>query len=87
MAEFGRFGTLADGRSTRLSGRALDMLMALIVVSKGELVSHLWQDRIIDENRQAGTRLRVRTGFSAERELIPMIADGVTSSPGLPRRS
>jgi DNA-binding winged helix-turn-helix (wHTH) protein len=42
MAEFGRFGILADGRPIRLGGRAFDVLMALIeasgaVVSKDEL--------------------------------------------------
>jgi DNA-binding winged helix-turn-helix (wHTH) protein len=50
--EFGRFGILADGRQMRLGGRAVDVLMALIeasraVVSKDELVSCIWQGRIV----------------------------------------
>jgi|SRR6516162_6724212 DNA-binding response OmpR family regulator len=50
MVEFGRFGTLADGRPIRLGGRAFDVLMALIeasraVVSKHELLSRVWQGR------------------------------------------
>jgi DNA-binding winged helix-turn-helix (wHTH) protein len=62
MVEFGRFGILADGRPIRLGGRAFDVLMALIeasgaVVSKDGLLSRVWQDRIVDENRQSGTRL------------------------------
>jgi DNA-binding winged helix-turn-helix (wHTH) protein len=62
MVEFGRFGILADGRPIRLGGRACDVLMALIeasgaVVSKDKLLSHVWQGRIVDQNRQSGTRL------------------------------
>ena len=60
--EFGRFGILVDGRPIRLGGRVFDVLMALIkasgaVVSKDELSSRVWQGRIVDENRQSGTRL------------------------------
>ena len=33
MAEFGRFGILADGRPIRLGVRAFDVLMALIEAS------------------------------------------------------
>jgi DNA-binding winged helix-turn-helix (wHTH) protein len=62
MVEFGRFGILADGRPIRLGGRAFDVLIALIaasgaVVSKDQLLSCVWQGRIVDENRQPGTRL------------------------------
>jgi DNA-binding winged helix-turn-helix (wHTH) protein len=62
MVEVGRFGTLADGRPIRLGGRACDVLMALIeasgaVVGKDELLSRVRQGRIVDENRQSGTRL------------------------------
>jgi DNA-binding winged helix-turn-helix (wHTH) protein len=53
---------LADGRRIRLGGRASDMPIALIeasraVVSKDELSSRVWQGSIVDQNRQAGTRL------------------------------
>jgi DNA-binding winged helix-turn-helix (wHTH) protein len=62
MVEFGRFGILADGRPIRLGGRAVDVLMALIetsgaVVGKDELSSRVRQGRIVDQNRQPGTRL------------------------------
>ena len=60
--EFGRFGILADGRPIRLGGRVFDVLMALIeasraVVSEDELSGHVWRGRIVDQNRQPGTRL------------------------------
>jgi DNA-binding winged helix-turn-helix (wHTH) protein len=62
MVEFGRFGILADGRPVRPGGGAFDVLMALIeasraVVGKDELLSLVRQGRIVDENRQSGTRL------------------------------
>ena len=62
MVEFGRFGILADGRPIRLGGRVCDVLMALIeasraVVSKDELLSRVWQGRIVNQDRQSGTRL------------------------------
>jgi DNA-binding winged helix-turn-helix (wHTH) protein len=62
MAEFGRFGILADGRPIRLAGGAFDVLMALIeasgaVISEDELLSRVWQDRIVDQDRQPATRL------------------------------
>jgi DNA-binding winged helix-turn-helix (wHTH) protein len=62
MVGSGRFAILADGRLIRLGGRVFDMLIALIgasgaVVSKDELLSCVWQGRIVDENRQSGTKL------------------------------
>ncbi len=62
MAEFGRFGILADGRPIKLGNRAFDVLMALIeasraMVSKDQLSSRVRQGRIVDKNRQSGTRL------------------------------
>ena len=68
--EFGHFSifphrrqVLADGGPITLGGRAFDVLMALIeasgaVVSKDELLSRVWQDRIVEENRLAGEILR-----------------------------
>jgi hypothetical protein len=61
--EFGHFSIfphrrqlLANGRPITLGGRAFDVLMALIdasgaVVSKDELLSRVWQGRIVEENR------------------------------------
>jgi DNA-binding winged helix-turn-helix (wHTH) protein len=51
MVEFGRFGTLADGRP--VNGRAFDALIEAsgAVVGKDELVSRVWRNRIVDENQ------------------------------------
>jgi hypothetical protein len=51
MVELGRFGTLPDGRP--VSGRAFDALIEAsgAVVGKDELVSRVWRNRIVDENR------------------------------------
>lgn len=56
------FGILAAGRLIWFCGRVFDMMMALItalpaVVSKNELVSRVWQLRIVNENRRSDTRL------------------------------
>ena len=60
--EFGRFRilpqrreVLADGRPMELGGRAFDVLLVLIeangaVVSKDELMSHVWPGRIVEDN-------------------------------------
>ena len=79
--EDGRFGILPDGGPTvRLVGRAFDVLMALVeasgaVVSTDELSSRVRQGRIVDQNRQSGTIAALR--ISANRELIPIVADGL----------
>jgi DNA-binding winged helix-turn-helix (wHTH) protein len=82
VIEFGRFKILphrrqllADGRPIRLGARAFDVLMALIdasgaVVGKDELLSRVWQGRIVDENRLPGEIAALRKAFGAERELI-----------------
>jgi hypothetical protein len=57
------------------------------VVSKDQLFSRVWQGRIVDQDRQLGTIAALRKGFSVDRELIPMVADGVTSSPARSARS
>jgi DNA-binding winged helix-turn-helix (wHTH) protein len=62
MVEFGRFGILADGRPIRLGGRACDVLTALVeasgvVVGNHELLSRVWQGRIVDQDRESGTIL------------------------------
>jgi DNA-binding winged helix-turn-helix (wHTH) protein len=64
MVEFGRFGiwsTPAD----RLGGRAFDVLTALteesvVVVGKDELLSRVWQGRIVDQDRELGTIAALR---------------------------
>ena len=80
--EFGNFSilphrrqVLADGRPITLGDRAFDVLMALIeasgaVVSKDELLSHVWQGRIVEENRLAGEISALRKAFGADRGLI-----------------
>jgi hypothetical protein len=82
MVEFGRFGTLADGRP--VNGRAFDALIEAsgAVVGKDELV----RPRLAKQDRRrepvVGHKIAaLRKGFSADRELIPMVADGVTTSP------
>src|SRR5271165_4923402 len=84
--EFGHFSILphrrqlfADGRPITLGGRAFDVLMALIeasgaVVSKDELLNHVWQGRIVEENRIAGEITALRKAFGADRELIRTVA-------------
>ena len=63
--QFGRFEVvrhrrelLVDDRVVRLSGRAFDTLMALIdargtLLSKDELMSRVWPDRVVEENNLA----------------------------------
>ena len=80
--EFGHFSIfphrrqlLAEGRPIALGGRAFDVLMALIegsgaVVSKEDLLSRIWQGRIVDENRLASQIAALRKAFGADRELI-----------------
>ena len=87
MVEFGRFGILADGRPIRLGGRVVDGLTALIeaswaVVGKDELLEPrpARQDRRSDPAIGQETA-SLRKGFIADRELIPMVADGVTRLP------
>ena len=106
--EFGHFSIfphrrqlLADGRPITLGDRAFDMLMVLIeasgaVVSKDELLSRVWQGRIVGENRLAGEIAALRKAFGADRELIRTVAgrgyqftgeirvrsDGERSAPG-----
>src|SRR5271166_6718568 len=84
--EFGDYSILphrrqlfADGRPIPLGGRAFDVLMALVqasgaVVGKDELLSRVWQGRIVDENRLAGEITALRRAFGADRELIRTVA-------------
>ena len=84
--EFGHFSIfphrrqlLADGRPIMLGGRAFDVLMALIdasgtVVGKDKLLNHVWQGRIVEENRLAGEISALRKAFGADRELIRTVA-------------
>src|SRR6516162_5713569 len=70
---------LADGRPIMLGGRAFDVLMALIdasgaVVGKDKLLNHVWQGRIVEENRLAGEISALRKAFGADRELIRTVA-------------
>ncbi|HUB48652.1 MAG TPA: AAA family ATPase [Acetobacteraceae bacterium] len=84
--EFGRFQVvpyrrqlLADGRPVRLGGRTFDLLMTLIeasggVVSKDQLLSRVWPDRIVEENRLQGEISALRKAFGADRELIQTVS-------------
>ena len=61
MVEFGRFGIWSTPADT-LGGRAFDVLTALteesvVVVGKDELLSRVWQGRIVDQDRESGTIL------------------------------
>ena len=81
---------LADGRPIRLGGRAFDLLMALIeasgaVVGKGELLSHVWQGRVVEENRLPGEISALRKAFGAHRELIRHKETGYLFPPDSPR--
>ena len=84
--EFGRFTVvrhrrelLVDGRATEVGGRAFDALLALIdaggaVVTKDELMSRVWPDRVVEENNLHGQISELRKVFGAERDLIRMVA-------------
>jgi DNA-binding winged helix-turn-helix (wHTH) protein len=86
IIEFGRFRIvphcrqlLADGRPISLGGRTFDLLTALIeasgaVVSKDELLSRIWPDRIVEENRLQGEISALRKAFGADRDLIQTAA-------------
>ena len=84
--EFGRFTVLphrrellADSQPLELSGRAFDVLMALIeasgsVVSKDALMDRVWPNRLVDENRLQGQISALRRALGSERDLIRTIA-------------
>jgi DNA-binding winged helix-turn-helix (wHTH) protein len=70
---------LADGRPIELGGRAFDTLMALIdargkVLSKDELMSRVWPDRVVEENNLPAQVAVLRQAFGADRDLIRTVA-------------
>jgi predicted ATPase/DNA-binding winged helix-turn-helix (wHTH) protein len=70
---------LADGRPVELGGRAFDTLMALLdargtVLSKDELMSRVWPDRVVEENNLAAQIAVLRQVFGADRDLIRTVA-------------
>jgi predicted ATPase/DNA-binding winged helix-turn-helix (wHTH) protein len=84
--EFGRFRVvphrrqlLADGRPIALGARSFDLLMALIetpgeVVGKDALLSRIWPNQIVDENRLQGEISVLRKAFGVDRGLIQTVA-------------
>ena len=68
-----------DGRATEVGGRAFDTLLALIdadgaVLTKDELLSRVWPDRVVEENNLHGQISELRKVFGAERDLIRTVA-------------
>jgi DNA-binding winged helix-turn-helix (wHTH) protein len=86
VIEFGRFKVvrhrrelLADGRPLELGSRAFDTLIALIdargtVLSKEDLMSRVWPDRVVEENNLAAQIFALRKLFGADRQLIRTVA-------------
>jgi DNA-binding winged helix-turn-helix (wHTH) protein/predicted ATPase len=86
IIEFGHFSILshrrqllADGQPIRLGGRAFDLLLTLIeapgaVVGKDELLSRVWPDRIVEENRLQSEIWALRKALGADRDLIQTVA-------------
>ena len=86
IIEFGRYRIFPrrrqlfiEGRPIALGDRAFEVLLALIetpgaVVGKDELLSRVWQDRIVEENRLQGEISALRKVFGADRELIRTVA-------------
>src|SRR5262245_9772884 len=84
--EFGRFKIvrhrrelLVDGRPVELGGRAFDTLVALIdargtVLTKDELLSRVWPDRVVEENNLPAQIFTLRKVFGPDRDLIRTVA-------------
>jgi predicted ATPase/DNA-binding winged helix-turn-helix (wHTH) protein len=84
--EFGRFTLvsqrrelLADGQPVLLGGRAFDTLLALIdargtVIDKGDLMSRVWPDRVVEEHNLHAQISALRKAFGADRGLIRTVA-------------
>ncbi|MBV8089066.1 MAG: winged helix-turn-helix domain-containing protein [Alphaproteobacteria bacterium] len=79
---------LADGRPIALGGRAFDLLTALIeasggVVSKDQLLSRVWPDRVVEETRLHGEISALRKTFGADRPITNLSKS--ESAPNGPR--
>ena len=84
--EFGRFKVdrhrrelIADGYPVELGSRAFDTLIALIdargtVLSKDELLSHVWPGQVVEENNLHAQISILRRAFGADRDLIRTVA-------------
>src|SRR5882762_3902586 len=84
--DFGRFRVvphrrelLADDLPVELGDRAFDTLIALIdargtVLSKDELMSRVWPDRVVEENNLAAQISGLRKAFGVDRDLIQTVA-------------
>src|SRR5215475_317201 len=84
--EFGRFKVvrhrrelLVDARPVELGGRAFDTLVALIdargtVLTKDELMSRVWPDRVVEENNLPAQIFTLRRVLGSDRNLIRTVA-------------
>lgn len=66
---------LHDGVPIELGGRAFDVLVALIeaqgtVITKDDLISRVWPDRVVEENNLQVQIAALRRAFGADRDLI-----------------
>src|SRR5215813_14800558 len=86
IIEFGRFKVvrhrrelLVDGQPVDLGGRAFDTLVALIdargtILTKDELMSRVWPDRVVEENNLPAQIFMLRKVFGPDRDLIRTVA-------------
>src|SRR5262249_46823559 len=70
---------LVDGRPVELGGRAFDTLVALIdargtVLTKDELMSRVWPDRVVEENNLPAQIFTLRRVLGPDRDLIRTVA-------------
>ena len=84
-AQFGRFhvapgsrSLLRDGRPIAIGGRAFDLLVLLLrsrgaLVSKAEIVNHVWPSTLVDESNLRFQMMSLRKALGEDRGLIKTI--------------